>query len=123
MIGPKDMADPQDMMSMNPQDMIGPQDMIQPKPEEPEQIKPKSQGADNSVKNQKKELHKFLMQKETDIKLVVKQSRKGISEELLQKAFDMSVTHIISDFQPDKDKEKILHEFLTKNLEKIVEKL
>lgn len=55
--------------------MIGPQDVIQPKSEDTDQIKPKVS------KNEKRELHKFLMLKETEIKFVVKLNMNEISEE------------------------------------------
>lgn len=77
------------MMDINPQDMMGTQDVIQPK-EESDQIKPKVS------KNEKKELHTFLMSKETEIKFVVKLTKNDISEEQMQKAFDITVTQIIN---------------------------
>lgn len=73
------------MMDFNPQDMMGPQDVIQPK-EDSDMIKPKVS------KSEKKELHKFLMQKESEIKVAVKMKKNDISEEQMQKAFDLSVT-------------------------------
>lgn len=77
------------MMDINPQDMMGTQDVIQAK-EESDQIKPKVS------KNEKKELHTFLMSKETEIKFVVKLTKNDISEEQMQKAFDITVTQIIN---------------------------
>lgn len=77
------------MMDINPQDMMGTQDVIQPK-QESDQIKPKVS------KNEKKELHTFLMSKETEIKFVVKLTKNDISEEQMQKAFDITVTQIIN---------------------------
>ena len=52
---------------------------------------------------------------------MIKLNKNDISESELQKAFDISVNKIVNDFEPGDDKEKALMNFLSSNMNDIIQ--